>query len=281
LLTNRAFRQALWQESMPPQVQPFWSWYEWLNPNQQATVIGPVLNKLRAFTDRTALRLMLGQASGLDLSAVMNEGKVLLINLAKGRLGEETSALLGALFVSMLQEAIQRRAYLPESARRPAMVYIDEFQDVLRLGAVNEMFAQARGYGVGLTVACQYGHQLPRDVAHAIFGTVRTQIFFQLGQEDAQAAAKSMEPVLTAADLQGLPAHHVVMRPCIDGRTAAPVTGRTLLLPAPTRDAQALAQVSRQRYGTARVDVEAELAARLQVGALDYQFGRFIRGAAT
>lgn len=278
LLTNTAYRRALWQQPIPDRLQPFWAWYEQLGSTGQANVIGPVLNKLRAFTDRTALRLMLGQATGLDLSEVLNNGQVLLLNLAKGRLGEETAALTGALFVAALQQAILRRAYLPESARRPAMVYVDEFQTVVRSGAVNEMLDQARGYGVGLTLAHQYMHQLTRDMAHTALGTIRTQVIFQQGQEDAHGLAKSVEPVLTAADLQGLEAHHVVVRPCIDGRTASPITARTLPLPPAIRDGQALAQASRQRYGVARGDVEAALQARLQLGALTYRFGRTLRG---
>ena len=179
---------------------------------------------------------------------VLNNGQVLLLNLAKGRLGEETAALARlAVRSHALQQAILRRADLPAAARQPVMVYIDEFQDVLKLGAINDMLDQARGFGVGLNLAHQYMHQLTRDVAHAVLGTARTQVIFQQGQEDAHALAKSVEPVLTAADLQGLGAYHVVVRPCIDGRTAAPVTARTLPLPPPTRDGRALAQASRER----------------------------------
>lgn len=158
------------------------------------------------------------------------------------------------------------------------MVYIDEFQDVLKLGAVSDMLDQARGYGVGLNLAHQYMHQLPRDVAHAVLGTSRSQVIFQTAQEDARVLAKSVEPVLTAADLQGLGAYHVVVRPCIGGRTAPPVTAKTMPLSSPTRDGRALAQATRERFGMARRDVEAALQARLQVSTLNYNFGRSLRG---
>jgi type IV secretory pathway TraG/TraD family ATPase VirD4 len=278
LLTNAVFRRAIWRQSIPDRLRPFWNWYERLKPAEQASVIGPVLNKLRSFTDRTALRLMLGQADGLDLSEVLNKGQVLLVNLAKGRLGEETAPLIGSLFVAALWQAVLKRAYLPASARQPVMLYIDEFQDVLKLGAVSDMLDQARGYGVGLNLAHQYLHQLPRDVAHAVLGTARNQVIFQQAQEDARVLAKSLEPDLTAADLQGLGAYHVVVRPCIDGQTAPPVTATTVSLPPPTQDGRALARATRERFGMARRDVEAALQARLQTVALDYNFGRSPRG---
>ena len=273
LLTNPAFRQALLQQPMPEYLRPFWAWYQRLRPTEQLTTIGPVLNKLSAFTDTPALRLMLGQSTGLDLSAVLEERRVLLLNLAKGRLGEEVAPLLGSLFVASLASAIQRRAHLPPSARHPVMVYIDEFQDVLKLGAVDEMLAQGRGLGASFQLAHQYLHQLPRDTAHAVH-TTGSQVIFQVGQEDARVLARAVEPTLTARDLQNLGAHRIVLRPCVGGQTGPPVTATTLPLSEPTRDGRALAQASRERYGMPRQTVEAGLRARLHAAAAAQTFGR-------
>jgi len=243
-----------------------------------------VLNKLSAFTTRSALRLMLGQSTGIDLSGVINNEQVLLVNLAKGRLGPETASLIGAVFVSSLQLAFQQRAYLPAAARAPVMVYVDEFQEVLKTGAVGDMLDQVRGFGGSMHLANQYMHQLPRDKAHSVLGTVRTQVIFQQGQEDAPVLAKGVSPVLSAADLQSLGAHRIVLRPCVNGRTAPPVTGETLALPEPTRDGLALARASRERYGVQRRDVETAIQARSQTprlqtaAAANYSFGRAPRG---
>jgi type IV secretion system coupling TraD/TrwB family protein/type IV secretory system conjugative DNA transfer VirD4/TraG family protein len=275
LLTNPAFRRALGQrQAIPDQLRPFWAWYHGLKPADQVTVTGPVLNKLRAFTDRTATRLMLGQPSGLDFDAILNGGKVLLVSLAKGKLGQETAALIGSLLVASLEQATLRRASLPPAARQPVMVFLDEFQDVLRLGAVGDMLAQARGLGVGLHLAHQHLHQLPRELAHDVLGTARSQVIFQLGHEDARALALSVEPWLTAADLQGLDTYSMVLRPCVTGRTLPPVTGTTLPLPPANRDGRALAQASRDRHGVPRDAVEAALRARLATGEADEPLGR-------
>jgi AAA-like domain/TraM recognition site of TraD and TraG len=279
LLTNHGLRQALGKQSIPDQLRPFWSWYHGLKPADQVSVTGPVLNKLRAFTDRTAIRLMIGQATGLDLSSVLDDGKVLLVSLAKGRLGEETAALTGSLLVASLWQATLRRAFMPAAARRPVMVYLDEFQDVLKLGAVGDMLAQARGLGLGLHLAHQHLHQLPRDLAHDVLGTARIQVIFQVGQEDAKALAKSVEPTLGAADLQGLEAYHAVLRACIAGRTSPPITAAMLPLGEPTRDGQALAEASRDRYGVDRLQVERALKVRLQTGEATASFGRSPRGS--
>jgi Type IV secretory system Conjugative DNA transfer len=278
LLTNTAFRRALGRQFIPEQLRPFWAWYHGLKPADQVTVTGPVLNKLRAFTDRTAIRLMIGQSRGLDLSAVLRQGKVLLVSLAKGRLGQETAALTGALLVASLWQATLRRAALPVSQRRPVMVTLDEFQDVLKLTAVGDMLAQARGLGVGLQLAHQHLHQLPNDIAHDVLGTARSQVMFQLGHEDARALAKSVEPSLTAADLQGLDAYRIVLRPCVDGQTLPPVTGTTKPLLEPTRDGKALAEAMRTRHGVLRREVEAGLRARVAIPPAGEVIGRTPRG---
>jgi hypothetical protein len=274
LLTNRRFREAVLQQPLPDYLRQFWSWYKKLRDSEQATVIGPVLNKLSTFTDTPALRLMLGQSRGLDLSAAIEGRNVVLLNLAKGRLGEETAPLLGALFVANLASAIYHRAYLPAEQRHEAMIYIDEFQDVLKMGAVNEVLAQGRGLGASFNLACQFLYQLPRATQHAVFGTVRTFAMFQLGHEDAKAFAPSVEPILTARDLRNLGARRIVLRPCVNGQTAAPVTGTTLALGEPTQDGQAIAQASRERYGVPRSQVEADLLARVQAAKTPQVFGR-------
>jgi hypothetical protein len=276
LLTNPSFRRFVTaQPSVPAAIRPFWIWYDGLSDEQRLQVIGPSLNKLRALTGRTSLRLVLGQSAGIDLSEVFTQRKILLVNLAKGVIGAEAGQLLGALVVAGLWNTTLQRAAIPASKRRAVFAYLDEFQDVLRLGDVAEMLAQARGLGLGLVLAHQYLDQLPSSVRAAVLGTARSQIVFQLEHGDARALAPRFAP-LTADDLMGLQAHEIALRPCVSGQTLMPVTGVTLPLDAPTGDANAVAEASRATYGVSRTDVEAALTARVSVPGGRSRVGRVV-----
>jgi hypothetical protein len=283
LLLNPTFRRFVTaQPTVPDSVRSFWQTYDQKTEQDRAQVIGPSMNKLRALTTRTALRLMLGQSTGIDLGEVFRSRRVVLVALSKATVGSETAHLLGSLLVASLWQTTLARAAVPAATRRPVWAFLDEFQDVLRLGTttgLTDMLDQARGLGLGLTLAHQYLGQLPKQVEAAVLGTVRSQIAFQLDHDDARVLEKRFAPALTAADLMGLEAHHVAIRPCIGGQTRAPVTGKTLPLPEPLRDPQELAQQSRQRYGIPRAEVEAGLRARIETSkAAGGRFGRTRRG---
>lgn len=281
LLLNPAFRKFVTaQAGVPDSVRSFWSAYERMSEGERAQVIGPSLNKLRSLTTRTSLRLMLGQSEGIDLADVFTKRRVVLVPLSKGVVGTETAHLLGSLLMAALWQNTLARAAVPAARRRPAWAYLDEFQDVLRLGTEGEladMLAQARGLGLGLTLAHQYLDQLPRQVQAAVLGTARSQVTFQLDHDDARTLEKRFAPALTAADLMGLPAHEVAIRPSVDGHTRPPTTGVTRPLGEPLHDPAVLAERSRQRYGTARADVEAALKARIEAPATG-KLGRTRRG---
>jgi hypothetical protein len=264
LLVNARFRgQVTAQPGVPESVRGFWESFEAMSEGERAQVIGPSLNKLRSFTTRTAIRLMLGQSQGVRLDEVFTRRRIVLVSLPKGVLGAETTALIGALVVAGLWQATLARAAVDASARQPVMVYLDEFQDFLRLPvSLTDMLAQARGLGVGLVLAHQYLAQLTEAVKTAVLGTVRTQICFQVEYDDAKTLAARFAP-LTGADLSNLAAYEIAMRPCVGGVTLGPVTGRTLALPASTTNGAALAQASGQRFGRPRAEVEAALRARL------------------
>jgi hypothetical protein len=275
LLLNPAFRHAVTaQSTVPETVRSFWLAYESMSEGERAQVIGPSLNKLRTFTTRTALRLMLGQSRGIRLSDVFTRRRILLVSLAKGRLGSDTAALLGSLIIAGFWQATLGRIDVAEEMRHPVMVYLDEFQDVLRLPLdLADMLAQARGLGVGLTLAHQYLGQLTDQVKTAILGTTRTQIVFQLQPDDARSVSSRFTPLMPD-DLVGLAAYEVAIRPCVGGATLGPVTGRTLPLVAPTSDGQSLALASRAQFGTPRAAVEAALRERLEGPSGGRGFGR-------
>lgn len=286
LLLNPSFRHFVTnQASVPETVRSFWQAYEQMSDAERAQVIGPSMNKLRALTTRTSLRLMLGQSTGIDLTEVIRRKQVVLVPLTKGTVGAETAHLLGSLLMASLWHTTLGRAAVPAAKRHPFWAHLDEFQDVLRLGAATEltdMLAQARGLGLGLTLAHQYLDQLPKQVQAAVLGTVRSQVAFQLDHDDARTLEKRYAPAFSAADLMGLDTHEVAIRACVDGNTRVAATGKTRALPEPIRDPRELAERSRRRYGVPRAEVEAALRARIDTGPTrSGRIGRTRRGGSS
>jgi hypothetical protein len=264
LLTNPSFRRRVTaQPGVPEGVRPFWHAYEEMGDAQRVQIIAPSMNKLRAILTRSSLRLTLGQSQGFDLSELFTKRRIVLVPLSKGLIGTDTAQLLGALLVASLWQATLARAAVPAEQRRPVTVYLDEFQDVLRLPLdIADMLAQARGLGVGLTLAHQQLGQLSEAIKSAVLGTARSSVVFQLDYDDAQRMAQRFAP-LTREDLMGLAAYEVALRLNVGNTTLHPVTGMTLPLPDAHRDGRLLAEQSRERYGPARDDVEAALRARV------------------
>lgn len=256
-------RYAVAQAGLPEVLKSYWAGFNNLSDAEQVQHISPLMNKLRAFTMRTATRLMLGQSSGIDLDSVMQRQQVLLVSLAKGKLGTETALLTGSLLVASLWEAALGRARLAPTARRPFYVFLDEFQDIVRLSeSLPDLLSQARGLGVGAVLANQYLAQLPDSVRAAVLGTVRSQVVFQVEYDDAKLLERRFSPSLSASDLAGLNRYEVAIRPSVGGQTALPVTGTTVRLSDPVRSADEAARDSRQQWGQTRAEVEAELVVR-------------------
>jgi hypothetical protein len=282
LLTNQPFRAFVTQQNaIQGPLGSFWQWYESLSDAHQAEVIGPTLNKLRAFVLKAPLRLLLGQSQGLDLQEVFTARRIVLVPLSKGTLGSETAQLVGSLLTASVWQATLRRIAIPPERRRAAWLYADEFQETVRLPIdLADMLAQARGLGLGLILAHQHLGQLPEAVKTAVLSTARTQVLFQLDYDDARAMEQRFAP-LSAQDLMGLDQYEIALRPCVGGRTSSPVTGTTLPLPSGSTDGPALAVEARQRFGVPRADVEAALTARVQGNQSGSNgYGRVPRGRA-
>ncbi|MFI6401497.1 type IV secretory system conjugative DNA transfer family protein [Streptomyces sp. NPDC050548] len=277
LLTNPTFRRMVTgQRTVPESVRSFWYAYEQMSDNERLNVIGPSLNKLRSFLTRTPLRLMLGQSVGINVADVFRKRRILLVQLTKGTLGTETAQLLGALLVASLWQATLTRAGIPADHRRPAFLYLDEFQDVLKLPLdVADMLAQARGLGVGVVLANQHLGQLPEAVKTAVLGTARSQVVFQLDYDDARTLANRFTP-LTAEDLMNAAPYEIAARLSVGGQTLAPVTGATLPLP-DMRTGADISTLSRERYGTPRAVVEAAFKTRTGSRDEGRQLGRRTR----
>lgn len=274
LLLNSRYRHfATSQATVPASVRPFWVAYEQMSDNERAQVIGPSMNKIRSFTTRSSLRLMLGQSSGFRLSEVFTRRRILLVPLAAGTLGSETTALLGSLLMAGLWSATQARVNVAAERRHAVIIYLDEFQLFMRLDMeLAEMLAASRGYGVGLVLSHQFLSQLTPEIKAAVLGTVRTQVAFSVELDDARTLAPRFVP-LTAEDLTGLHAYEIALRASVNGVTLPPATGRTVPLGPATTDGRVLAGLSRERYGMPRTEVEAALAARITVGKRQATFG--------
>lgn len=255
----------------PVGLESFWGWYEALSDAERQTVVGPVLNKVRAFTMRPTVRSIIGQSKPtLDLGDVLSSGKVLLCSLASGLLGEEAASLLGALIVAELWHATTARAGTPEARRRPVMAYLDEFQHFVHLPTpMPSMLAEARGLGLGLTLAHQHLDQLGDEAKHAVLANTRSRVVFQLPADDARVMAREMSTILTADDLQGLGAFEVVCQLFAAGTTQAPATGRTRPLSPVIADATEIRSTSRQRHGVDRETVEKAIRDRQSGGVGD------------
>jgi hypothetical protein len=262
LLVDDAFRHRLVAAVKDPILLGFWAWYEQLSPGERVQAIGPVMNKLRAFLLRRRLRLMLGQAQpGWAIEDVLDRRKVLLVNLARGELGSEAAALVGSLVVASLWRAIQRRA-----VRLPVMVTVDEFQDVINLDTdLGEVLAQARGFGVGMTLAHQHLGQLGTELKSAVLANARTKIVFQAAADDATVLARQLGSGLSGLDVMSLPRHEAYVAACVDGRVLPAASLRTEALPPGLGSARAIRTASRDRFGCDSATVEAAMVERQTV----------------
>ncbi|WP_327313343.1 type IV secretory system conjugative DNA transfer family protein [Streptomyces sp. NBC_01235] len=230
LLTNAAFRRRVLADVNDALVlAPFFSWYDGLSEAERQQVISPVLNKTRAFLSRTAIRRLLGQAAPrFQMDELFQRPRIVLVNLNTGVIGAETSQMIGALLVTQLWQAMQRRAVVPSNQRRPVMVVIDEVQQYLRLPVdLGDMFAQARGLGVGLTVAHQHMGQLPPKMRAGIIANARNRVVFRPSSEDASALASVLGGGLVTGDLSLLGAHEAYAEVLVNRRPSDPFLIRT------------------------------------------------------
>ncbi len=228
--------------------------------------ISPVLNKIGHFVSNPLLRNIVGQPRNtLDLREVMDEGRILIVNLSKGKIGDDASNLLGALVVTTLQIAAMGRADIREGERRDFFAYIDEFSN-FATDAFASTFSEARKYRLSLTVATQFLDQLDEYTRAAMFGNVGTIVAFQSSQSDAEILASELAGDLSPADLLTLPKYQAYMRLLVDGVPSSPFSVRTLPPPKTRGDEQSsvtLRRTSRHRYATPATQVDRQLAAVL------------------
>ena len=229
MLTDKQFRYRALRHIQNEQVLLFWrDEFPKYSFRYQADGIAPIQNKIGAFLTDPKLRRIFTQTDNqLRLRSLMDRGKVLLVNLAKGRIGEDSSALLGALLVTSIGLAAFSRANIEEGDRRPFYVYLDEFQNFTTLSIAN-MLSELRKYGVGAVVAHQYLHQLDVDIREAVLGNIGTLVSFRLGARDAPFIARELAPTFDEIDVLRLPNHHIYLKLMIDGVPSTPFSATTI-----------------------------------------------------
>lgn len=260
LLTDENFRHNITRKIKDEvALRPFWKQFEELSEFQRRQQIEPVLNKLRQFLLRPGLRNVLGQAKPkFVLSDLFYKRRIVLVPLNKGLIGSESARLLGSLIVGLTWTLALSRAKLPPERRFPVEMYIDELQDYLSLPTdLSDALAQARGLGLGLTLAHQYFDQLPPNIRSGVNANTRNKIFFGLNSTDAKTAA-GMTSELTAEDFMSLPRYQIYTSFQSGGKNTGWVQGRTLPPPSPLRNAAELKARSQSAYGVPAEQVEAE-----------------------
>lgn len=258
MLSDTAYRQDVIMQIHDPLVKKFWT-TEFSSWNEQfaGEAITPIINKIGQFVANPIIRNIVGQTkSSIKLDEIINGEKILIANFAIGKLGEENSALLGAMFVTKLWQAAVARASLPEQDRKDTYLYIDEFQN-FATSAFGNILSEARKYRLNLTVAHQFMQQLPEEVRSTIFGNVGSIISFRVGGEDAALLEKEYTPTFSPNDFLNLDMRNFYVKMTIDGQTAPPFSGRTLDFPMPDEDlASDIVRTSRERWAKSRQEVE-------------------------
>lgn len=261
LLTDQKFRTKLTRGITDKiGLAPFWASYDAMSPEQRAQVIAPVMNKLRQFLLRPALRAVLGQSEPrFQMNDLFTQKRIVLISLNKGLLGAEGARLLGSLVVSQLWPLTLARAALPAHRRHIVNVFIDEVQDYLALPTdLDDALSQARGLGVGFTLAHQYRMQLPSGLRAGVDANVHNRIVFGLNATDAAEMAKQA-PKLDVQDFMLLPRFGIYTHLMRDGHATGWMSARTLAASPATTDPIELKHASTKRYGRSAEDVEKEV----------------------
>jgi hypothetical protein len=244
-------------------------WTKEIPQSQRSNEFGEVtswfVSKFGAFLSNEMMRNIIGQTkSAFDLRDIMDNKKILLVNLSKGRVGELNSKLLGMIFVMKFQAAAMSRANIPEADRKDFALYVDEFQN-FSTDSFATIMSEARKYHLNLIVANQFTTQLTPEIRDAVFGNMGTIVAFRIGQPDVEAITKYFEPIFDGEDLLRIPNHNAITRTLIGGVPTQPFSLATLPpLGTPNTELfDALKQLSAAKYGRPKKAVEAEIFERI------------------
>ncbi len=269
MLVDKIYREKVLHFVTDPMVQSFWrtEFSGGMSPQKMAEAVSPIQNKVGQFLSTPTIRNILGQTkSSLDLRFAMDSGKIIIVNLSKGKIGEDNSSLLGSLLITKFQLDAMSRADIREKDRKDFYLYVDEFQN-FATDSFATILSEARKYRLNLTMANQYVAQMSEEVRDAVFGNVGSLISFQIGFDDAKIFSEQFdEKIVKTNDLIGLPKYHVYNRILVEGITTQVFSGKTLPPPSiiseedPEERRDKVVKFSRQRYAKPREIVEEKIA---------------------
>ncbi|MEX1068206.1 MAG: type IV secretion system DNA-binding domain-containing protein [Patescibacteria group bacterium] len=263
LLSDKNYQKYIVYKLKDPVLKEFWEkeyTQMMTNPRLHTEAVAPIQNKVGRFLSSSTIRNIVGQrTSSLDLDEIMNGGKILLINLSKGKIGEDNANLLGSLIISRINFTAMQRVNIPEEERRDFYLYADEFQNFAS-GSFASILSEARKYRLNLHLTHQYTAQLPESMQDAVFGNVGTMVLFSVGAPDATILEKEFMPYFTAEDLISLDKYHIYLKLLVDGMTSKPFSAISLTPPeGQTYQGQAAVSHSREVYGRDAAEVEDKI----------------------
>lgn len=267
LLTDKAYRQKIIGNLKDPVVKAFWvSEFEEWQDKFRNEAIAPIQNKVGQFLSTSLIRNVVGQArSTIDIFDLMNEGKIFLVNVSKGRIGEDNSSLLGSMLITKIQLSAMERVRVPEDERRDFYLYVDEFQN-FATDSFAGVLSEARKYRLNIIIAHQYIGQLVEDsstrVRDAVFGNVGTMIVFRIGAADAEFLENEFEPEFVIQDIVNLPNYHIYIKLMVNGVATRPFSALTLppfKLNEEVMTVEEVVELSRKNYARKSEDVEREI----------------------
>ncbi|MEK7481234.1 MAG: type IV secretion system DNA-binding domain-containing protein [Patescibacteria group bacterium] len=264
---NRIFADAVYRKKVvaqikDPVVKAFWvDEYAKYTDKFASEATAAIQNKIGQFLSASVIRNIVAQVkSTINIREIMDSGKILIVNLSKGRIGEDNSRLLGGMIVTKIQLSAMERVDMPEAERPDFFLYVDEFQNFATESFAN-ILSEARKYHLSLIMAHQYIEQLTEEVRYAVFGNVGTLITFRIGAEDAEALEKEFDPQFLIVDLVNLPKYQIYLRLMIDGVASQPFSALTLPpIAQRTGSTERVIAVSRERYGRSRQVIEEKVA---------------------
>ena len=267
LLVDKDYRQQVIGNLKDPVIKAFWihefeSWRE----QYRNEAIAPIQNKVGQFLSTSIVRNVVGQSkSTIDLFDIMNSGKIFIVNVSKGRIGEDNAALLGGMIITKLQLAAMERVRIPEEQRKDFYLYVDEFQNFVT-DSFASILSEARKYRLNLTLAHQYIAQLSTKdsdtVRDAVFGNVGTMIIFRVGAVDGDFLEKEFDPEFTPQDMVNLPNYKIYLKLMVDGVTSRPFSASTLppfKIPETSNVYERIVESSRKLYARPKEEVEREI----------------------
>ncbi len=262
MLADPEYRAEVVSQVKDPIVRAFWvTEYARYTQRYEIEATAAIQNKVGQFVSNALIRNIIGQTkSTINMRAIMDEQKILILDLSKGRIGEDNSRLLGALLITKIQLAAMSRVDIPEDERKDFYLYVDEFQNFATESFAN-ILSEARKYRLCLIVGHQYITQMEEEVRDAVFGNVGTMAVFRVGAEDAEFLEKEFSPEFTAEDLVNSTKYNIYIKLMIDGIASRPFSAQTLPPPMPLEQSNRfkIIEASRGTYGITKEAVEEKI----------------------